>query len=179
MGFGLFNSCRASCINRLDGDGDGSISRAEFVIAGKKVVGYMQNLLTIAAASAATIGKIWNVDVSKFTVVATELAKHLTDAQDVLSKIQNFPPLPKNITDLKKALDTDHDGNVSAEEVNIFLTKVHKAFKEAEHYCLKHQIPYAPVQACSDTLNRMIETFNVINEAAKAQAPQLSQASVA
>jgi len=170
MGFGLFDSCKTSCVKRLDQDGDGKISRQEFVIAGKKVVGYMLNLLTVASTSANKISEIWGVDISEFNKIATALNGHLQDAQDVLSKIKNFPSLPKNITELKTALDTNGDGNVSAVEVSDFLTKVHGAFKEAELYCLKHNIPFAPVQACSETIENMIKTFQVIQEAAATAA---------
>mgnify|MGYP000334788722 CR=1 FL=1 len=175
MGLGLF-SC---CTKAMDKDGDGKISREEIVLAGKKIVGHVKNLVTMANASAASIGKIWGVDVSAFNQVSHEFSTALGLADGVLKQITNFPPIPKNLVELKKMLDNDDDGKVSGKEINLFLTKVESAFRAAERYCISHGIDYAPIEKCYKKLGKMIETFEAINVAAdtvRAQSPQLSVA---
>lgn len=165
---GFFSKCTSDCKKRMDVDGDGHISIDEVALEGEKVAQYMKNLAHIIDAYAGLIGQVWNVDTTKFTALVGELVKNLDLAQNVLSQIKNFPKVPKNSVELKKMIDKDQDGNISELEVSVFLDKAKNAFQLAQDFCIKNHLDFEPVQKCYDTLNKMVETLKIINQAAAA-----------
>jgi Ca2+-binding EF-hand superfamily protein len=173
---GFFTDCMGGCRKRFDTDADGRISFDEVVMAGSSAVIFTKNFAEVMATYASLVGDIWGVDVTEFTKLVTELNTKLDAASSVLAQIKSFPRLPKNTAALKEMIDTDEDGTLSADEVDAFLEKTKNAFKQAEEYCLKENLDFKSVKACSDTLNKMIRTLQVINQATAQKANQAAAA---